>query len=197
MSIIQKTKFLFILMTFFCSQYQILAADAANFHLAAGGAGVFYIRQDYGESTFSQFAPEAVVYGYLPIFHHFWFRPGFRINYSWLQPDMPQAFQIKETDLRYMLETGLVFDWVILPSLTYAFGYTYRNTTLVTNYPIVSVNDSVSGSENIFYSHLQLGIGFPIMSGFIVIEPFGRFVMIQNDYRFKWAYGLETTFQIF
>ncbi len=172
-------------------------AESSQLQLATGLSSAFYIRQDYGESTFSQFTPELVVYGYLPLSTNFWFRPGFRLNYSWLQPDMPQAFQIKETDLKYMLETGIVLDWIILPSLSYAFGFIYRNTTLATNYPITSVNDTVSGSEHLFYSHFQFGIGFPILKGFIVAEPFARYVMVQNDYRFKWAYGLEATFQIF
>lgn len=179
---------------FFCSN---IFAEPSKFQLATGVSSVFYIRQDYGESTYSQFAPEFVLYGYLPIFTNIWFRPGFRLNYSWLQPDMPQGFQINETDLRYMLETGIVLDWIILPSLTYAFGFIYRNKTLVTNYPITTVNDTVSGSENLFYSHFQFGLGFPILKGFLVLEPFARYVMVQNDYRFKWAYGLEATFQIF
>ena len=172
-------------------------AENRNNHFAVGGGFHFYIRQDYGESTFTQIAPEIVTYAYFPIYKNLWFRPGFRLNYSWQQPDMPKALKIEETDFRYSLEAGLVFDWFILPSFSYAFGLIYRQTKFITQYPIISSVDSISGSEYIPFSQFQLSLGFPILKGFIVFEPFIRYIMVQNDSRYKWAYGCEATFLVF
>lgn len=196
MSIIKHLVTFFFLLLVHLNHNPAIAKDG-QIQLAAGVGAAFYVRHEYGEATFQQFAPEVVTYGYFPIFSSIWFRPGLRLNYSWQQPDMPQSFKIKEKDLRVMLETGLLLDWVVIPSLSYAFGYIYRDTTLVTNSPIISTNDTISGKETLFYSHVQFGIGFPILKGFIVFEPFGRFVIAENDYRYKWAYGVETTLQIF
>lgn len=180
----------------FCMQMKAYADDK-SFHLAIGAGLSFYNRQEYGESSFTQLAPEFITYGYLPIFSRFWFRPGLRMNYSWQQPDMPQALRIEETDFRYMLETGIVFDWIVVPSFSYAFGQIYRTTQFKTRFPITSAQDDVSGTENIPMSQFQLGLGFPILKGLILFEPYARYTIVQNDKRFGWGYGFEVTFQAF
>ncbi|WP_397600598.1 hypothetical protein [Silvanigrella sp.] len=194
----KKRKFLylfFILLHFFMAKSCF--ADKKNFHLAVGGGASFYVRQEYGESTFTQIAPEIVTYGYLPLYKSIWFRPGFRMNYSWQQPDMPKALRIEETDFRYSLETGILYDWIVIPSLSYSFGYIYRQTKFTTQYPITYALDDISGTENIPFSQFQLGLGFPILKGLIVFEPFIRYIIVQNDKRYKWGYGCEATFLIF
>lgn len=172
-------------------------AENQSYHLAVGAGTSFYVRQDYGEATFTQVAPEIVTYGYFPIYKSLWFRPGFRMNYSWQQPDMPKALRVEETDLRYMFETGILFDWIVIPSLSYAFGQIYRTTKFKTQYPITYAADEISGTENIPFSQFQLGLGFPILKGLIVFEPFIRYVIVQNDKRYKWGYGFEASFLFF
>jgi hypothetical protein len=172
-------------------------AKNQDFHLAIGAGLSFYNRQDYGEAAFTQLAPEFVTYGYLPVFSNFWFRPGIRLNYSWQQPDMPQALRIEETDFKYMLETGIVFDWIVIPSLSYSFGQIYRTSNFKVGTPITDYKDDISGSESIPISQFQLGLGFPILRGFILFEPYTRYTIVQNDKRFGWGYGFEITFQTF
>jgi hypothetical protein len=191
-----KLKHIIAFFIIFCMKTSSFAEDK-NFHLAVGGGLSFYNRQDYGEATFTQLAPEFVTYGYLPIFSKFWFRPGIRINYSWQQPDMPQALRIEETDFRYMLETGIVFDWIVVPSFSYAFGQIYRTTKFKVVIPITESRDDISGTELIPMSQFQLGLGFPILKGFIFFEPYVRYTIVQNDKRFGWGYGFEVTFQAF
>lgn len=192
----QKLTNIIVFFLTFCQYPDSFAENKNSFHLAIGGGISFYNRQEYGEASFTQLAPEFVIYGYLPIFSRFWFRPGFRMNDSWQQPDMPKALRIEETDFRYMLETGIVFDWVIVPSFSYAFGQIYRTSKFQTNFPIVYAKDDISGSESIPMSQFQLGLGFPILKGFLLFEPFARYTIVQNDTRFGWGYGFEITFQI-
>ena len=189
-------RYIIAFLFFFFLQSKSFAADN-DFHLALGGGLSFYNRQDYGEATFTQFAPEFVTYGYLNIISNFWFRPGIRFNYSWQQPDMPQALRIEETDFRYMLETGIVFDWIVVPSFSYAIGQIYRTSKFKVGGPISLSKDDISGTEYIPLSQFQLGLGFPILKGFILFEPYVRYTIVQNDKRFGWGYGFEVTFQAF
>lgn len=193
-----KIKLILIIAVFLIFWFQMgVYAKDQNFHFAIGGGLSFYNRQDYGEATFTQLAPELVSYGYLSIFNNIWFRPGIRMNYSWQQPDMPKALRIEETDFRYMLETGIVFDWIVVPSISYAFGQIYRTTKFKVGTPIFEIKDDISGTEQIPLSQFQLGLGFPILKGFILFEPYVRYTIVQNDKRFGWGYGFEVTFQLF
>ncbi|APJ03980.1 hypothetical protein [Silvanigrella aquatica] len=194
----KKIKLIFLI--FFCfilQNHKSAFSDDKHFHVAVGGGMAFYSVQSYGESTFTQMAPEIVAYGYYNLFQSFWLRPGIRMNYSWLQPDMPQAIRIEERDFRYLAEVGVVFDWIVVPSLSYGFGYDYRTTNFKVNAPIVSYVDDISGSEFIPFSQFQLGLGFPIFKGLILIEPYGRYTIVQNDSRYGWGYGFEVTFQVY
>ena len=192
----QKWIYLIAFLNIICIQSRA-QAEEKGFHLALGGGLSFYNRQEYGESQFTQLAPEFVTYGYFPIYKKLWFRPALRLNYSWQQPDMPKALRIEETDFRYMLETGIVFDWIVIPSFSYALGQIYRTTKFNTQFPITYAKDDISGTENIPMSQFQLGLGFPIAKGFIVVEPYGRYTIVQNDKRYGWGYGIEITFQAF
>ncbi|KAB8033295.1 hypothetical protein [Fluviispira multicolorata] len=172
-------------------------SQSNRFQMAVGGGVSFYPIRDFGENYFTQVAPEIVIYGYIPLFQRLWLRPGLRANYSWLQPEMPQAIRVEENDLKYDIEIGLVVDWIILPSISFGIGGIYRQISLKTQYPLVVPVDDVSGTDNIPMFQTQLGIGFPIASGIVVIEPYGRYVILENDKRFAWGYGLEVTMQIF
>jgi hypothetical protein len=192
----QKLYYIIAFLSFICFQSRS-QAEEKSFHLAIGGGLSFYNRQEYGESKFTQLAPEFVTFGYIPIYKNLWFRPALRLNYSWQQPDMPKALRIEETDFRYLLEFGLVFDWIVIPSFSYAFGQIYRATKFKTQFPITYAKDDISGTKNIPISQFQLGLGFPIAKGFIVVEPYTRYTIVQNDKRYGWGYGIEITFQIF
>lgn len=172
-------------------------AENKSFHMAMGGGLSFYNLQDYGESTFTPIAPEFVTYGYLNIFSKFWFRPGLRLNGTWQQPDMPQALRIEETNLIGMVDAGIVFDWIIVPSFSCGIGKIFRISKFKTQAPIAPGVDNISGTELIPMYQFQIGLGFPILKGLILFEPYGRYTIVQNDQRYGWGYGFEMTFQIF
>ena len=175
-----------------------LSAEEKKIQFAAGIGLTVYLMDIYGETTYNQYTPEAVFYSYIPISDRasFWLRPGLRINYSFLQPAMPQAFKIEECDFRYSIEASVLYDWYVVPSFGFGAGLDYRTTTLKVTQPIVVTNDNISGTENIPFWYLQGSIGIPFLQGFVITEPYVRYSNVQNDARYGFGYGVEVTFSL-
>lgn len=164
---------------------------------AIGGGVSVYYTQPYAEQTITQPAPEAVIYAYLPLGKHLYLRPGARINYSWDQNESPESLNIKETDLRYYGELGLVFNWIVLPSFSIGLGVDRRTTTFATKPPIYVFQDNISTAENLFTTYIQTSVGFPIIRGWLMIEPYLRYTIVQNETPQGLGYGIEATVELF
>lgn len=164
--------------------------------LAIGGGTSVYYSESYAEQTVVQPAPEAVIYAYLPIGKNFLLRPGIRLNVSWDQSENPQALRIKETDFRYFAELGVVYDWVILPSFSVGVGVDHQSLKFSTSYPVYITYDRISGTANLFASYFQASIGFPVIKGWIVIEPYIRYTLLQDQGSHGLGYGIEATVEI-
>lgn len=164
--------------------------------LAIGGGTAVYYSQPYGEQTMLQPAPEAVVYAYFPIGKDFFLRPGVRLNISWDQSETPQALKVKETDFRYFGELGVVYDWFVLPSLAVGVGLDHQNIKFSTSYPVYLTYDRISATANFFASYFQASVGFPLIKGWLVIEPYARYTIIQDQGFHGFGYGIEATIEI-
>jgi hypothetical protein len=174
------------------------SGSSRTFQLAAGTSLGWLSRRDFGEGNSERFYLEPVVHGYFPTpVQHLFLRPSLMASYVWTQPEMPQALRIEETDFYFGLGAGFVYDWVVLPSLSFGAHWVNRSIKLVTKDPVTVENDQISRSENLTALYAQLGLGVPLFEGFLVIEPFYRFRVFLDDERESGAYGIETTLQIF
>jgi hypothetical protein len=193
--------FFLILINIFAQQ--IFAQGLKNIPVALGMGVATYTQEHTLDNYFINIAPEFVGYAYFPLAQNFWWRAGFRMNYSWLQPEMPETLRIEANDLRTMVECGVLFDWNVIPSVSMALGYKQTQIRLKYSEPISVVEDHISGVENHLFFHTQFGVGFPILKGLIVIEPYTRYTFEkwQSSDRFRWeqmwGYGLEATYALF
>jgi len=163
---------------------------------ALGGGLALYNMQFYAEQTTQQWAPEFVAYAYFPLKSDILLRTGLRMNYAWDQTHNTQALNVSQTDFRYMGEVGVVYNWIVMPSLSTGFGADYRVIKLTTQAPIFVPKDNISSSKNLSTFYLQAGLGFPLIKGLLVIEPYARYTLTWNDPNQVFGYGIEATFQL-
>jgi hypothetical protein len=159
---------------------------------AAGFNLIWSRRVDYGVRVFSRFEPEAAGFMYteLPV-GNLWLRHGARLGYSHDQPQMPQSLRLEETDWKASIEEGLVYNWLLCPSLTAGVGYDWRTIKLKTSSPITTSDSRLNTTESFLWTYLQAGLGIPTMGGRFMIEPVARYQHLVSDSRTKWAFGLE------
>ena len=152
---------------------------------------------DYGASTRTAFAPELLALGYLALpARPLYLRAGLRLGYDGLgQADMPRDLRLVERGLHELLEFGVVFDWAIVPALSFGAGLDQRFIALETK-------RSVQGSRALDHSELlgtlygSFGLGIPIERGLIVIEPFVRLQHTFSDDRALVRLGLDATIRL-
>lgn len=165
---------------------------------ALGLSGVWSFRGATSDTSFTPFAPEIVGYTYHQLGNEgFWLRPGARVSYSWSQPSMPQALRVNDYDFKAGIESGILFNWAIVPSFTLGTGVIVRTTSLVTEAPIVVENDQISGRSLLPYLQAQAGVGLPFNQSKFVIEPFARYTLVFGDSRINWSMGAEASFLLF
>lgn len=167
-----------------------------NFQIAAGLSAGWLRREDFGDGSFSRFTPEVIVFGYLPVFDPVFLRPGLRVSYAWQQPEMPKSVRVEENDLAASAELGVLYESYAIPSLTLGVGYISRKIRLVTEKPVVSVNSDISTRDSLYFASVQAGVGIPLWKGFVVAEPYVRYVLAAGDSRLGLGFGVEVTFQI-
>lgn len=173
------------------------SSSSDEYTLATGLTLAWTIRNDYGEHSWRRFMPESITYFYLPLVNSLFLRPGVRIGYAWIQQQMPQAVRIEETDLMVSGEVGLLWDWYIVPALSFGAGVDQRKITLKTEEPVEDNTSGISTTETMPFWDAQVGVGIPIAKGRVVLEPFARYWNIKGDDRSHWTFGLETTVGIF
>lgn len=173
------------------------ASTKDDYTLATGVTLAWTVRHDYGEHTWRRFMPESITYFYLPLASSLYLRTGARLGYAWIQQQMPQAVRIEETDLMISGEAGLLWDWYVVPALSFGAGIDQRTIKLKTEAPVDTAEDDISTKETLPFWDAQLGVGIPIASGRVVLEPFARYWNLKGDDRSHWTFGLETTVGIF
>lgn len=164
----------------------------------AVGLGLGWVNRDeYGASSFTRLQPEFVAHGYLDLFDTGLFlRPGLRLGYAWEQPEMPGSVAVEERDLTLSGELGVLFDWIIVPTVTAGGGFDRRNVVLKTSAPVAVVDDRISRTETLPYFYVQASVGIPIWQGRFVLEPYVRYLTIEGDRRINTAYGVEFTVEV-
>ncbi len=171
------------------------ASGSANkWNYAAGLNLAWSIRNDYGARSFRRFEPEAVGFMYteLPV-DKLWLRHGARVGYSKDQPQMPKALRMIETDWKASIEEAVVYNWYVVPSLTFGLGYDWRRVSVKATPPIKSVDSRLNTKETFMWNYIQAGVGIPAMKGEYLLEPVLRWQHLSIDRRTNWAFGFEMT----
>ena len=175
-----------------------LPSGSANPRFALGFGLGWTNRADYGKGTFTRFAPEILAQTYTQrIDQNFYARPGLRLSYAWLQPEMPSAVRIEETDFAIAPEIGFLYDWYVVPALTFGAGANLRTLKIKTKSPVVEADAKLSRRETLYFGYVQAAVGLPLLKGFLVVEPYFRYNFYRRDSRIKYGYGVDTTFEIF
>jgi hypothetical protein len=173
--------------------------SAAAFMQGAVGLSVGVVqRRDYGEGNASRLLLEPVFHSYVPLGDDRMFgRVSVHGGYIWQQPEMPRAVRIEEKDIYGGFALGLVWDGVVVPSLTGGAQVVNRTISFKASDPVDVQKDPISRSETLFGWFAQVGLGVPLLQGRLVFEPFYRHRWFADDPRESWGYGVETTYQLF
>lgn len=164
--------------------------------VAIGGGLAVYEMPFYGGQTTQQFAPEAVGYIYFQIPYNFLIRTGIRMNYAWDQTHNTNALQFSQTDFRYYGELGLAYNWIVIPNIILGLGGDYQTVQLHLKPPIFAPKDNISNSNNLLTMYVQASLGFPLIKGLLVIEPFARYTITEHSSVDVFGYGFEATVQV-
>ncbi len=166
----------------------------ADISVASGLAPTWNIRQDYGKQNFLRLGYELPTYVYLPVIADLYARTGLRLGYSNAQPEMPGGVKFTETDMSYGLDLGVVYDWYIVPSMSFGYGTINRTIKVKTSSRIDS-DGTLNRKERLKYWSMQIGAGIPVLKGWFLFEPFYRHQSIKADKRTTSAVGFEITVQ--
>lgn len=165
----------------------------------AGGLSLGVVnRRDYGEGHSTRILVEPVFHLYFALPpDQLFVRTSLHFGYLWQQPEMPRAVRVEERDLYGGVGVGLLWDWIVIPSLSLGPQLVHRQTQLKTSTPVRVAQDPISRSEQLLGWFVQAGVGVPLLKGLLVFEPFYRYRWFADDARESWGYGLETSVQIF
>lgn len=181
----------------FCFATLVFGVAQAEFSGAAGGALAWSSRQQYASRTEIYAAPEALVFGYAPVWSSIYVRPGARFSYLWGQSDMPSSLKVVEKDFSAQGECALLWSGVLSPSVTFGFGRIWRKTTLEVASPIALASTNIPGWSALDYWSAQIGVGLPLLPPRLVLEPFWRYQKVSKDWRIQSVIGVEATFSMF
>ena len=164
----------------------------------AWGAGVslgFLRQRDFGEASRTAFTPELVLYRYLPLSKRWFLRPGVRLGYQGLlQVEMPESVRVEERALYGLLDVGILFDAMVVPSLSLGGGVTHRWIRLVTEGDAhTGEGDPLDRSEVLGMLYAQFGLGIPVERGRFLVEPYIRRQHTFSDDRSAWQFGFDAT----
>jgi hypothetical protein len=161
---------------------------------AAGGSMAWSSRQQYGVRSEFYFSPEAVVFGYFPLFGKLHARAGVRGSYLWEQPDMPSSLRVEEKDFSGHFDAGVVWSGIVVPSVAVGVGRIWRSTRILTAEPIIFSDTRMNSTSQIDFWLVQLGLGLPVEPSFLLVEPFWRYQKASKDWRLSSVVGIEATF---
>ena len=178
------------------SEVEAKADSSAGIPIALGLSGGVVRRNDYGDRTRSAFVPEIVGFSYFGA-GRVHLRPGLRMGFARFGgADVPGALRFKERDTTLTGEVGLLFDGVLIPTLTAGGGVRLRSLALTLGRSIEAETEPISGWEALPTAYVQASLGMPVSEAPLVIEPFARFEHIAGDDRSRWRFGLDITIEL-
>ncbi len=163
---------------------------------AVGGGINWMMKKEYGELYQKKVIPELSFMSYFNIYSPFFLKHSIRVGYSWMKPQMPQSLQVREDELILLTDVGALYNWFVVPSLYIGCGSFYRTTKLYTKDPIHVEHDYISDSEWIFVWYAQFGVATPVLRDVVVLEPYVRFLFVNNDARIKFSFGAELSYYL-
>jgi hypothetical protein len=175
------------------------SADArGGVPIALGVSGGMLRRNDYGDRTRSVFVPEIVGFVYAPTpIDRVHLRPGLRLGYSRFgAAEMPGSLRFTERDRTASAELGLLYDGVIIPTLTGGAGFRLRKVDLALGRSINAEAEPISGWEALPTLYGQFALGLPLGTTPLVAEPFARLEHIVGDDRSRWRFGVDITVEL-
>ncbi len=158
----------------------------------AYGMGLLIRREAAGENIFHKKVLSVTAEKYLPYQRNLYIRPTAHIFLSYGQPEVPHIMTFDENDIGADIDIGLLYDWLVIPSLNVGLGGIYRFTSFTVKDPVHTKTD-LSDFWFLAQGYVQFGVGIPIERGLLVLEPFGRYNYILGDARSRWNYGLRLT----
>lgn len=152
--------------------------DSSYLSTNVSGAEIF------AQSYLSTFAPSVFL------------RPSVRLGYEpKANGEAPMSVAITERSARALVELGILYNGLLVPSLSIQTGLLTRFLSLETQQPINKTDThQLSRTEHLWQNSLSLGVGFPLDDGRFVIEPFYRLVRIQLDQRHRQQWGVDISY---
>ncbi len=125
------------------------------------------------------------------------FRPGVRFGYEHIpDEEAPQSIKIREQSFRGGFELGILYEGLMVPSVSLQAGVLRRKLTLDTSSQITSKSTDFPTIEWLPTGTLNLGLGLPIEGGKLILEPFYRFVWIAKDTRQTSQWGIDASWSL-
>ena len=171
---------------------------AQGFNLAAGVSSGWFLRHDFGSGPSERYFVEPLAHFYLSLpIPKLQVKGTLSFNTHFDQQEMPKAVQIQEQDYGFGLGAGLAYNWIYIPTVTFGGQLVSRTIELVIESPVQAGEDDITKSEFLYGLYVQAGLGIPLVSGRLVIEPFYRYRTLVQDNRDAGMYGLDASWLIF
>ena len=124
-------------------------------------------------------------------------RSGVRLGYEHIpDEEAPQSIKIREQSFRGGFELGILYEGLMVPSISLQAGALRRKLTLDTSSQITSKSTDFPTIEWLPMGTLNLGLGLPIEGGKLDLEPFYRFVWIAKDTRQASQWGIDASWSL-
>jgi len=107
--------------------------------------------------------------------------------------EFQKTLQFYRKDYGFTLETSLLYEWIVIPTLTIGQGLYYQKINILYT---KNTGDQLSHSDILYYLYAQLGVGIPIQKGEWILEPFLRFAYAPEDPELFFGYGVHLSWLI-
>jgi hypothetical protein len=152
-------------------------------------------RTDAGPAVSNLSSYEVFTQGYLSLpWDGMFLRPGARIGYERQNSDGSiSPIRLFESTYKAGAEFAFVYNGIVVPAITVQ-GFVLSRTLKLSKPENVNSNASLmSRNEWLYSSALSLGVGIPIQDGRLMLEPFYRFVHIDDDARRRHSFGFDVS----
>lgn len=129
-------------------------------------------------------------------FERIFLRPGIRLGFDHIPDEgAPQWLSISERTFEGGLELGIIFDGLLVPSISWQSHLLARRLTLKTGGLVHSGSGHFPRTEWLNSNAVNLGLGLPIEGGKVLVEPFYRRVWVKGDERQSERWGIEASWE--
>ncbi len=166
--------------------------------ISLGAAFAASNRNDGGGVTSRIHHYEVFAQSYLKLpANNLFLRSGVRLGYEHIpDEEAPQSIKIREQSFRGGFELGILYEGLMVPSISLQAGVLRRKLTLDTSSQITSKSTDFPMIEWLPMGILNLGLGLPIEGGKLILEPFYRFVWIAKDTRQTSQWGIDASWSL-